>query len=156
MTDFSPPLYARHQRRLADAVAVAHLRVVGQFGGPDFGVGRADVEHQRDALLGQRQSAVEGLHQKRDLADVADQGGADEFAVANHDGLVDAVFGLGELDELVVVVLGRLQAHRGDVDAGDLELGRHPSNRGRRHDGSVPVRWSASTAACSHSGATSP
>ena len=141
---------------LADAVAVADLRVVGQLGGAHLGRRPAEVEQQLDPLLGQRQPAVEGLHQERDLADVADQGGADQPVVADDDALVDALARLGEDHELVVVALGRLEAHRGHVDAGDLELRGDPRAVVRGVAGSRPVMWSASTLACSHSGATSP
>ena len=57
--------HAGDQRALADAVAVAHLRVVGQLGHADLDVGGADVEHQRHPFVRQRQPAVERLHQER-------------------------------------------------------------------------------------------
>ena len=77
--------------RPCDAVAVADLRVVGQSRPtPDLVAGPAEVEQQLDPLLGQRQPAVERLGQERDLADVAEQRGADQLAVADDDGLVDA------------------------------------------------------------------
>ncbi len=71
---------------------------------------------------------------------VPDQRGADQLAVADDDRLVDAVPGLGVLDELVVGMLGSLDAHRRDVDAGHLELGGHPRTVvGRRRVGAGQV-----------------
>ena len=52
--------------------------------------------------------------------------GADQFAVTDHDRFVDAVLGFGELDELIVLMFGSFESHRGHVHAGDLEFGRHP------------------------------
>ena len=67
-------------------------------------------------------------------------------------GLVDAVLGLGVLHELVVGMLGRLDAHRGDVDTGDLQLGGHPrtvigGSACRRRSGDRPAPRPAPTAA---------
>ena len=111
---------------LADTVAVADLGVVGHLGDADLLRGTAQVEQQLDPCLRQRQSAIEGLLQEGDLLAVAEQGRADHLAVPDHHRLVDPAAGLGEDDVLVGLPLGLGDAHRGDLDAGHLQLGGRP------------------------------
>src|SRR3712207_8030254 len=47
------------------------------------------------------------------------------YTLSLHDAL--PISGLGDHEELVVVSLGGVDPHGGDVDAGDLELGRRPA-----------------------------
>ena len=71
---------------------------------------------------GRRRVALERLHQEGGLAEVAHQDAADEAAVAHDQLLVGAAPGFGELHHLVAFVARLGDAHRGEVDAGDLEL----------------------------------
>src|SRR3712207_8762551 len=47
------------------------------------------------------------------------------YTLSLHDAL--PISGLGDHEELVVIPLGGVDPHGGDVDAGDLELGRRPA-----------------------------
>ncbi len=113
---------ARDDVAFRDAVAVAHLRVVGQFGRAGLRTGSSHVEQHVDALGGQRDLVVERLCQEVRLTDVAEKHGPDELVVSHDHGLVRTAAWFVELDELVGVALGTLDAHRGDVHSGHLEL----------------------------------
>ena len=121
---FRPGVHARHDVAFGDAVAVAHLYFVGQFGCTCRGAGRAHVEEHADALVGQRHLLVEGLGEEADLADVAEQHRADQLVVSHHNGFVCAAARFVELDELVGVAFGTLHTHGRDIDSGHLQLGR--------------------------------
>ena len=77
-----------------------------------------------DALLGQRQPAVEALGQERDLVDVAEQGRADQLAVAHHHATCRPRARGSEKTTNSSSSRSGPDAHRGDVDAGHLELRR--------------------------------
>ena len=150
-TDLHAALHAGDQGALGDAVAVADLGVVGEFGDADLGRRGAEVEQHLQPFLGQRQPAVERLHQEGDLGAVAEHRCADELLVPDDQRLVDAAARLGEHDVLVGVPLRALHAHRGDIDAGHLELGRGPravvggvrvgaGDLVGQHDGLLPER----------------
>ena len=149
------PLDGVHDGGLADAVAVADLHVVGELGHRDFGGRAAEVEQQLHPLFRQRQAAIEGLLQEGQLLAVAEQRGADDLAVADHDRFEDPPLRLGEDDVLIGVALGFGQPHRCYLDAGDLELGGGTGTEVAAC-GLLPVITSASTTACSQSGATRP
>ena len=110
--------------RLGDAVAVAHLHVGRHLVERDLLARRAEIEQQREPLVRQRRVAIEALHQVGGLADVAHEDAADQPAVAHDQLLVGAALGLGELDDLVALLGGLGDPHRGELDAHDLELGR--------------------------------
>ena len=141
---------------LRDAVAVADLGVVRQIGGRERGLRLAHREEQRGARLGQRRAAVEELLQRRRGAGVAEQDGAGELALADDQLVVDAAPRLGVGHDLVVGVAALLLAHDGEVDAHHLELRRGARAFVDLVFGARRVSRSASTAVCSHSGATRP
>ena len=89
-----------------------------------FWPGRAEVEQQRQPLVRQPRVAIEALHQVGALLMSPMQDAADEPAVAHDQLLVGALLGLGELHDLVALVSGLGDPHRGELDAHDLELGR--------------------------------
>ena len=133
-------LHGGHERPLRNAVAVADLGAVVELGHAHVLTRPADVEHQRDPLLRQRQPAVVGLGQVGHLPAVAQERGTHHFVVADHDGLEDAAAGFGEDDVLVRVEFGAVQPHGRDFDAGHLELGGGPrAEVGRRRIGAGHV-----------------
>ena len=120
----TPPATQAAMARLGDAVAVAHLHRGRHLVDGDLLAGSAEIEQQRQPLVGQRRVAVEALHEIGGLADIAHQDAADQAALAHDQLLVGALLRLGELDDLVAVLGGLGDAHGGELHAHDLELGR--------------------------------
>ena len=126
-------LHDREDLALRDAIAVAHLRVVGQrFHHRVDGRGAAGTartgdaaEQQLRAIVGQQAFTIEGLQQAGNHRGIAEHDRAAQPPVADDQLLVDAARRLRILHDLVIGIVGVLLAHRGELDAHHLQLGGH-------------------------------
>ena len=119
----SPRSESPRRSALADAVAVADLRVVRQIGHLQQGHAGGRAEEQIRASRRHRGPGHEHLHERAGGFGLAQQNRAGDLVVADDQLLVDAARRLA-IDDHFVVWLRRLGlAHRRQFHAHDLELG---------------------------------
>ena len=117
-------------RSLGDGVAVADLRVVGQASGRrrfvEQGVAGVAVEQFERPIVDSGSPPLKSRSSRPPVSRLPKQDGADQPVVAQDQLLVNALGRVEMADDLAIGPLRADVAHRGQVDAHDLERGGQP------------------------------